>query len=195
MPNKPIKIIIEISARHLHISRADFEAVFGKGLELTKFRQLSQPHSYAADEVVALKTLKDELKNVRILGPFKNKTQVEISKTDAYYLGIPALVRESGNLNGTPGLTIVGPKGEVKIRSGVILAHRHIHASPVEARKYKVKHGQFVSVKFNKGSRAVTFHNVLVRVSGDFKWRMQIDTDEANAAGVDEEHNVGEVIL
>jgi len=188
------KIIIETSARHVHISKQDFEAIFGKGTELTMLRQLSQPHSYAANEVITLKTTKDELRNTRILGPFKEKTQVEISKTDAYYLGIPALTRESGNLDGTPGLTIAGPKGEVKIRSGVILAHRHIHASPADAKKYKVKHGQLVSVKF-KGDRGVKFYNVLVRVDKEFSWRMQIDTDEANAAGIDEEHNVGEVIL
>ena len=194
MSKNQTTIIIETSARHVHISKQDFEAIFGKGAELTKLRQLSQPHSYAANEVVTLKTAKDELKNVRILGPLKDKTQVEISKTDAYYLGIPALVRESGNLDGTPGLTIIGPKGEVTIRSGVILAHRHIHASPADAKKYKVKHGQFVSVEF-KGVRGVRFYNVLVRVDKKFSWRMQIDTDEANAAGVDEEHNVGEVII
>ena len=194
MSKNPIKIIIETSARHVHISKSDFEAVFGKGEKLTLFRQLSQPHSFAANEVVSIRTTKDELRNVRILGPFKEKTQVEISKTDAYYLGIPALVRESGNLDGTPGLTIIGPRGEVKIRSGVILAHRHIHASPNDAQKYGVKHSQLVSVKFN-GPRAVTFHNVLIRVDKIFDWRMQIDTDEANAAGVDEEHNVGEVII
>ncbi|MFH0923913.1 MAG: phosphate propanoyltransferase [Candidatus Falkowbacteria bacterium] len=188
------KIIIETSARHVHISKADFEAVFGKGAELTMLRRLSQPHSYAANEVVDLKTSKDELRNVRILGPLKDRTQVEISKTDSYYLGIPALARESGNLDGTPGITIVGPKGEVKIRSGVILAHRHIHASPADAKKYKVKRGQLVSVKF-QGPRGVKFYNVLVRVDKKFSWRMQIDTDEANAAGIDEEHNVGEVIV
>ena len=114
MLKKPIKIIIETSARHLHISRTDFKAIFGEGAELTKFRQLSQPHSFAANEVVTLKTSKDELKYVRILGPLKERTQIEISKTDAYYLGIPALVRESGNLNGTPGLTIIGHKKEIK---------------------------------------------------------------------------------
>jgi len=194
MAKQPIKIIIEISARHLHMSKADFKAIFGKDAELTVFRRLSQPHSFAANELVTLKTAKDELKNVRILGPFKKQTQVEISKTDAFYLGIPILVRESGNLEGTPGLTIVGPKGEIKIRNGVILAHRHIHASPSDAKKYGVKHKQLVSVKFNNGPRAVTFHKAMVRVSRDFSWRMQVDTDEANAAGVDEENNVGEII-
>lgn len=194
MSKNPPTIIIETSARHVHISKADFEAIFGKGAELTMLHQLSQPHSYAANEVTTLKTIKDELKNVRILGPIKERTQVEISKTDAYYLGIHALVRESGDLDGTPGLTIAGPKGEVKIRSGVILAHRHIHASPADAKKYKVKHGQLVSVKF-KGGRGVKFYNILVRVDKEFSWRMQIDTDEANAAGIDEEHNVGEVIV
>jgi len=191
---KKTTIIIETSARHVHISKTDFEAIFGKGAKLTMFRQLSQPHSFAANEVVTLKTTKDELRNVRILGPFKEKTQVEISKTDAYYLGIPALVRESGNLDGTPGLTIIGPKGEIKISCGVILAHRHIHASPADAKKHGVKHGQLVSVKFD-GPRSVTFHNVLVRVDKNFTWRMQIDTDEANAAGVDEENNIGEIII
>ncbi len=188
---KEKKIIIEISARHVHLSVADFEALFGKGARPTKFRQLSQPHSYAAHETVVVKTAKNMLQNVRILGPCKEHTQVEISKTDAYYLGIPALVRESGNLDGTPGLTLIGPKGEVKIRSGVILAHRHIHASPEDAKKYGVKHGQMVSVKFGIGNRALTFHNVLVRVHKTFSWRMQVDTDEANAAGINDVDNVG----
>ncbi|MFH1662204.1 MAG: phosphate propanoyltransferase [Candidatus Falkowbacteria bacterium] len=188
------KIIIEISARHVHISKSDFETIFGQGVELTKFKQLSQPHSYAANEIVNLTTFKDELKNVRILGPLKDRTQVEISKTDAYYLGIPALVRESGNLDGTPGLTLVGPKGSVKIRSGVILAHRHIHASPTDAKKYGVKHGQTVSAKIG-GDRGMTFHNVLVRVDKTFDWRMQVDTDEANAAGISDENNIGEVYV
>ncbi|MEA3463658.1 MAG: phosphate propanoyltransferase [Patescibacteria group bacterium] len=194
MSKNPPAIIIETSARHIHISKDDFEAIFGKGTKLTKFRQLSQPHIYAANEVIVLKTNKDELRDVRILGPFREKTQIEISKTDAYCLGIPALVRESGNLEDTPGLTIVGPKGKIKIRNGVILAHRHIHASPSDAKKHKVKHKQLVSVKSN-GPRSVTFHNVLIRVDKTFSWRMQIDTDEANAAGVDEEHNMGEVII
>ncbi len=192
---EPIKVIIEISARHAHLSVADFEALFGKGARPTMFRQLSQPHSFAAQETITIKTAKNELRHVRILGPCKKRTQVEISKTDAYYLGIPALVRESGDLDGTPGLTLIGPKGEIKIRSGVILAHRHIHASPADAKKYGVKYGQLVSVKFAQGNRALTFHNVLVRVDKKFTWRMQIDTDEANAAGVDEEHNIGEVII
>ena len=188
------KIIIETSARHAHMSKEDFEAIFGKKEKLTKFRQLSQPHNYAANEKIILRVNKNKLKNVRIIGPFREKTQIEISKTDAYYLGIPALARESGNLEGTPGLTIIGPKGKIKIRSGVILAHRHIHASPSDAKKYKVKHRQLVSVKFD-GPRSVTFHNVLIRVDKTFTWRMQVDTDEANAAGVDEKHNIGKVII
>ncbi len=196
MPHKePIKVIIEVSARHAHLSVVDFEALFGKGARPTMFRQLSQPHSFAAQETITIKTVKNELKHVRVLGPCTERTQIEISKTDAYYLGIPALVRESGDLDGTPGLTLIGPKGEVKIRSGVILAHRHIHASPADAKKYGLKHGQMVSVKFAHGSRALTFHNVLVRVHKNFVWRMQVDTDEANAAGIDDEHNIGEVII
>lgn len=195
MPKKvPIKIIIEVSARHAHLSKDDFEALFGKGKKPTLFRQLSQPHTFAANEIVDVQTSKNILRHVRVLGPFKERTQLEISKTDAYYLGIPALVRESGDLEGTPGLTLSGPAGKVKIRSGVILAHRHIHTSPEEAKKYGLKHGQMVSVRCS-GPRAVIFRNVLVRVDKIFSWRMQIDTDEANAAGIDDENDMGEVII
>ena len=194
MPKNPPTIIIETSARHAHMSKNDFEAIFGKKAKLTKFRQLSQPHNYAANEKIILRVNKNKLRNVRIVGPFREKTQIEISKTDAYNLGIVALARESGDLEGTPGLIIVGPKGKIKTHNGVILAHRHIHASPSDAKKYKVKHRQLVSVKFD-GPKSVTFHNVLIRVDKTFTWRMQIDTDEANAAGVDEKHNIGKVII
>lgn len=195
MTKKKIEVFIEVSARHVHLTIADFEELFGKGARPTKFRQLSQPHSYAAHETLVIKTSKNMLQNVRLLGPCKERTQIEMSKTDSYYLGIPALVRESGDLDGTPGLTLIGPKGEVKVRSGVILAHRHIHASQADAKKYGVKHGQMVSVKFGAGHRAVTFHNVLIRVGKGFDWRMQVDTDEANAAGITDVDNVGELIV
>jgi len=194
MPKKRYRIIVEISGRHCHLSKNDFEVLFGKGRKPTLFRQLSQPHSFAANETVTIKTPKSELKNVRVLGSLKDRTQVEISKTDSYYLGIPAIAHESGELDNTPGLTIIGPKNEVKIRSGVILAHRHIHASEEDAKKFKLKQGQLVSVNVG-GPRGLTFHEVLVRVDKTFTWRMQIDTDEANAAGITDINNMGEVII
>ncbi|MFH1427188.1 MAG: phosphate propanoyltransferase [Patescibacteria group bacterium] len=190
--NKKIKI--EVSARHVHLTEIDFIKLFGKAKFLTPLRKLSQPGMFAAKETVTLVNKDKKILKVRIVGSFRTKTQVEISLTDAHYLGIKPAIRKSGNIKGSSGITIIGPKGRIYIKEGVIAAQRHIHASPAIARKNKVKNGQIVYVEV-KGKRKITFHNVVIRVKPDFNWHMHIDTDEANAAGVDNKNKIGEVIV
>ena len=180
----PIKIITEVSARHVHLCKKDLEKLFGKGYNLTPIRDLSQPGDFAAQETLTIKTAKSRIDNVRIIGPLRKKTQVEIAVTDAYTLGIVPPIRVSGDLKGSTGATLIGPKGKVDLKEGVIIAKRHIHASPKDARKYNLKNGQTVSVKIKEGKRRLIFNDVIVRVSPRYLWRFQIDTDEANAAGV-----------
>ncbi|MCD6471321.1 phosphate propanoyltransferase [bacterium] len=180
-----IKIPIEVSARHVHLSRKDLDKLFGKGYQLTKIKNLSQPEQFAAKETITIKGKRGEIKNVRILGPVRQKTQVEISKTDAINLKIEAPVRLSGNLKNSGGCILIGPKGKIKLKEGVIIAWRHLHIEPKLAKKYNLKNGQFVSIKVKNTKRSLTFHNVIVRVSPKFRLAFQIDTDEANAAGID----------
>ena len=180
-----IKIPIEVSARHVHLSRKDLDKLFGKGYQLTKIKNLSQPEQFAAKETITIKGKRGEIKNVRILGPVRQKTQVEISKTDAINLKIEAPVRLSGNLKLSGGCILIGPKGKIKLKEGVIIAWRHLHIEPKLAKKYNLKNGQFVSIKVKNTKRSLTFHNVIVRVSPKFRLAFQIDTDEANAAGID----------
>jgi putative phosphotransacetylase len=189
-----MQVPIEISARHIHLSKPDLEILFGSGFELTKFRDLSQTGQFAANEIVKLVGLKGELDGVRILGPVRAQTQVEVSETEARHLGLTPPVRDSGNLDGTPGIKIVGPKGEVELKSGVILALRHIHIDPEIAAKIKVKNGDRVKVD-TIGPRDLLFENVLVRVDPSFKLAMHIDTDEANAAGIDANNHLGKIII
>ncbi len=193
MSKQPIKVIIEVSARHLHLSKDDFEKLFGKEKKLTPMKPLFQDGQFASWERVTLKTAKAEIPHVRILGPLRERTQIEISLTDAYNLGIEPLVCRSGDLDGTPGLTLVSDQGEVKTRGGVILSQRHLHASDEDAKKYNLRDGQFVSVK-TFGPRALVFNNVIVRIRSDYVWRFHIDTDEANAAGI-KSGDEGEIII
>ena len=183
MSKQPIKIIVEVSARHLHLSKDDYEKLFGQGKKLTPMKPPFQDGQYASWEWLTLKTAKGQIPHVRILGPLREKTQIEVSLTDAFYLGMEPLVRQSGDLDGTPGLTLVSDQGEVETKEGVILSHRHIHASTKDAQKYGLKDGQIVAVK-TFGPRALIFNNVVVRIESDYVWRFHIDTDEANAAGV-----------
>jgi putative phosphotransacetylase len=176
------KILVETSARHVHLSQADLETLFGKGFELTFKKALSQPGQFATNERVDIVGPKKELKNVGILGPVRPATQVEISLTDARTLGVAAPVRESGDIAGTPGCKIVGPKGEIEIENGVIVAKRHIHMTPDDAEKYGLQDKQIVEVKVASDDRTLTFGDVVVRVHPNFSLAMHIDTDEANAA-------------
>ncbi|MEI6596806.1 MAG: phosphate propanoyltransferase [bacterium] len=189
-----MQVPIEISARHVHLSKSDLEILFGRGFELSKFKDLSQAGQFAAKETVELVGPSGELDGVRILGPCRKETQVEVSETEARHLGINPPVKDSGNLSDTPGVKIVGPVGEIILTHGVILALRHIHIDPATAADLGVKNYDRVKVD-TSGLRDLLFENVLVRVDPSFKLAMHIDTDEANAAGIDSENHVGEIVI
>ena len=178
-----MKIPIEVSARHIHLCRKDLEKLFGRGYQLKKLRELTQPGQFAAKETVTLKKGRREIKNVRVVGPLRTKTQVELCLTDAIFLNIEAPLRKSGNLKGTPGISILGPKGDLKLKEGVICPWRHIHLSKKEAGKLNLREGDLVQVRV-KGKRGVVFDKVIIRVASDFKISLHLDTDEGNACGI-----------
>lgn len=180
------KIIVEMSARHIHVTQADLETLFGKGAALTPKRDLSQPGQYLSEERVDLIGPKKTIANVSILGPVRPETQVEVSLTDARTLGVDAPVRMSGDVAGTGSVTIKGPVGEVTIKEGVIAAKRHIHMTPEDAEKMGLQDGQNVSVKVDT-DRGVIFNETVLRVSPKFATAMHIDTDEANAVALPRE--------
>ncbi len=177
------KILVETSARHVHLTEADMETLLGKGNTLTVKKMLSQPGQFASNERISLVGPKSTISNVLILGPTRPATQVEISLTDARSLGISVPVRESGDIAGSAGLKLVGPAGEVEITEGAIAAKRHIHLDPATAEELGVSDKQIVSAKVCTGARSLTFDEVVVRVSDKFAPAVHIDTDEANAAG------------
>ena len=187
-----MKIIVETSARHVHLSEADLKILLGEGNELTIKKMLSQPGQYASNERVNLVGPKKAINNVLILGPARKETQVEISLTDARTLGVSAAIRESGDIDGTAGIKLVGPAGEVEITKGVIAAKRHVHLDPATAEELGVKDKQIVSVKVD-GERGLTFGEVVVRVNPNFAPAVHLDTDEANAAALSGEV-YGEII-
>lgn len=176
-----IAIPIETSARHIHVCREDFERLFGKEKELTYKADLSQPGQYLCEERITVKGPKGTFKNVAVLGPFRPETQVEISVTDCRKLGIESIIRQSGDTKDTPGCTLIGPKGELEIDHGVIVAKRHIHMTPVQAVQLGVKDNDNVFVISNSFERSLIFADVIVRVSPNFALAMHVDTDEANA--------------
>ena len=176
------KFLVETSARHVHLSEADIETLFGKGHTLTHKKDLSQPGQYACEERVTLVGPKKPIANVIILGPARKATQVELSFTDARTLGVSAPVRESGDVAGSAGCKIVGPAGEIDLTEGVIVAKRHIHMTPDDAAKFGVADKEIVSVKLDSNGRKTVFGDVVVRVNPTFALAMHIDTDEANAA-------------
>lgn len=177
-----MNFIVETSARHVHVSQEDLEILFGKGYELTKKKDLSQPGQYACNEKVTIVGSKKEMA-ASILGPVRPASQVEISLTDARSIGVDAPVRESGDVAGSGACRLVGPCGEVELKEGVIAAKRHIHATPEDAEKLGVKDKDVVSVKIDTDGRSLVFGDVVVRVSPKFALAMHIDTDESNAAG------------
>ena len=183
------KVPVGISGRHIHVSREDLETLFGEGYELTPLKELSQPGQFAAEEVVTLVGPKGVLQKVRILGPVRGSTQVEISRTDGFTLGIRPPVRESGDIEGSASVTVVGPKGSITLKEGVIVASRHIHMSPDHAAKMGLKDKDTVDVRVD-GDRALTFNNVWIRVREDFALDFHVDTDEANAAGLNNQDMV-----
>lgn len=178
-------ILIEVSNKHVHLCRKDIDLLFGKGYKLNILKQLSQPGQFAAEEKVNLISKDRKISNVRILGPERKETQVELSRTDAIYLKVDAPLRESGNLYNTPGIKIEGSKGCIDLKKGVIVAQRHLHASEEEAKELGIKDGQLVSIKIY-GKKGGIFNNVLVRVNPKYRLAVHLDTDEGNAACIKE---------
>lgn len=184
------QIPIGVSNKHIHLSRKDMDILFGEGSELTPIKDLGQPGQYACKEVLTVRGPKGEFGRVRVLGPLRNETQVELSKTDARTLGIKAPIRESGVLDGTPGVELIGPEGSVMIEKGAIVALRHIHMTPEIAKQWGIKDKDIVDVKVNDGERAGVLGNVLCRVSDKYALEMHVDTDEANAFCLDNNDTV-----
>lgn len=174
-------VLVETSARHVHVTQEALEILFGEGYELTKKKDLSQPGQFACEERVQVIGEKSSFPAVSILGPVRPDCQVEISASDARAIGVKAPVRESGDIAGSGACKLVGPKGEVELKEGVIIAKRHIHMTSEDAEKYGLKDKQVVSVKIESAERSLIFGDTVVRVSPKFSLAMHIDTDEANA--------------
>ncbi len=174
---------VGLSNKHIHLSQEHLDILFGEGYELKKFKDLSQPGQYAAEEKVDVVGVKGTLKGVRILGPVRKETQVEVSLADGFVLGVIPPVRDSGDLIDSPGAKIVGPKGEVVIEKGIIAAARHIHMHTSDAENFGVVDKEEVSVRV-EGKRGLIFENVLVRVNKDYALEMHVDIEEGNAAGL-----------
>lgn len=175
---------VGVSNRHIHLSTADLETLFGAGYELTPIKDLSQPGQFACKETLTIvgPSLRP-IENVRVLGPVRKASQVEISRTDSFTLKVKPPVRESGDIAGSAPITIIGPKGVVTLKEGCIIANRHIHMSTDEGTQFGLTDGQYVDVEVN-GARRTKFYDVQVRVHKDFRLEMHIDTDDANAAGI-----------
>ena len=185
--------IVETSARHVHVTQEHLEILFGKGYELTKKKDLSQPGQFACEERVTVVGPKKELAGVSILGPVRPETQVELSATDARSIGIAAPIRESADIAGSGACKLIGPAGEIEISEGVIVAKRHIHLTPADAEELGVKDKQVVWVKLATPERSAVLGDVVCRVSEKYARAMHIDTDESNAAGCGREVH-GEIV-
>lgn len=179
-----LSIPVGISNRHIHLTQEHLEILFGKGYQLTHMKDLSQPGQYACKETLTIvgPSLRP-IENVRVLGPLRKASQVEISRTDSYTLKIKPPVRESGDIAGSAPITIIGPKGVVSLTEGCIIANRHIHMSPEDALRFNVKDGDYVTVD-SMSERRTRFFDVQIRVHRDFRLEMHLDTDDANAAGI-----------
>lgn len=175
---------VGVSNRHIHLSAEHLEILFGKGYELTPIKDLSQPGQFACKEQLTIvgPSLRP-IEGVRVLGPVRKESQVEISRTDSFTLKVKPPVRESGDIKGSAPITIIGPKGTVTLSEGCIIANRHIHMSEEEGKVFGLKDGDYVTVEVN-GERRTTFYDVQVRVNKAFRLEMHIDTDDANAAGI-----------
>lgn len=177
------RIPVGVSARHMHITAEHLEILFGTGHQLSRLRDLNQPGEFASNEVVTVVGPKRRTLDVRILGPVRRATQVELSFSDGIYLGMELPYRLSGNIRGSAPLMLVGPKGVLHLPEGGIRAARHIHVAPADARRLGVSNGQLIQVR-TRGEMGVTFNNVVVREGDNLKLEMHLDTDEANAAGL-----------
>lgn len=183
MNQKEIMVPVEISARHIHLNQADKNILFGKDYQLKSMKKLSQGEDFAAEETVDIEVNEQEIRGLRVVGPTRPQTQLELTLADSYKLKADIPVRISGDISGTPGFKIIGSAGVVVKKEGLIVAQRHLHISPEEADKYGIKNEDTVSVICGE-KREITFHQVLVRVVKGFKLTMHIDVDEANAAGL-----------
>ncbi len=178
-----MNVMVETSARHIHVSKEDLEALFGAGYELNNKKELSQPGQYVCHERLTVVGPKREIPGVSILGPVRPATQVEISLTDARSIGVAAPIRESGNVAGSPGCVLKGPAGEITLSEGVIVAKRHLHCTPETAEKFGITDKQIIGIECGENERKVVFGDVVVRVAASFADAVHIDTDESNAAG------------
>lgn len=174
---------VGISNRHIHLSQADLDQLFGAGYQLTPMKELSQPGQFACKETVTICGPKGAIEKVRVLGPVRKETQIEIVAGDCFKLGVKAPAKLSGDLAGTPGITVVGPKGSVQTAQGLIVAQRHIHMAPADAQAYGVQDGQIVKIRVG-GLRGGIYDNVAIRVTTSSKLECHLDTEEANAMGV-----------
>lgn len=188
-----LEVQIEYSNRHIHVNKEIVEKLFGPGYNLISKKKLSQAEDFAAQETVILMGPKGKLENVRIIGPVREKTQIEILQSDAFILGIEAPLRLSGDLDNTPGIKIISNLNEVDLAEGVIIAKRHLHLSPEEAEKNNLKNGQKIQLE-TKGERALIFKEIIVRVQEGFQARIHIDIEEANAAGI-KQNDQGKIII
>jgi len=175
------KIPVEVSGRHVHLSRKDIDKLFGKDYQLTTLENLSQPGTFATKETLTLINKNNKFKDVRIIGPERDESQIEISKTDAIALEISAPLKLSGDLENTPGITIKGPKKTINLNSGVIIAKRHLHASTTQAKELKLKHNQIIKIQI-LGKRGLIFNEIITRISDNYELALHLDTDEGNAA-------------
>jgi acetate kinase len=179
------RLPIAVSARHAHLSQRTLDLLFGPGYQLRPRTWLSQTGQFAAEESVTVIGPKGRLEHVRLMGPPRAHDQIEVSRTDELALGIDAPVRMSGDLAGTPGVTLEGPSGRARLTSGLISARRHIHASPADASRLGIADGETVAVRVDSKGRDLTFGDVTVRIAPDFRLELHLDTDEANAAGIE----------
>ena len=190
------QVKVEVSGRHVHLSRKDLDILFGNGYELTLFKELSQPGQFSANEKVGLISGDVEFSDVRILGPVRAQSQVEISQTDARHLNIVAPLRLSGDIKGSASIKIIGPKGEVVLKEGVIIAKRHFHCTPETSKELNLKDGDIIKVKVGEDCvRGLIFDNVEVRISDKFSDAVHVDTDEGNAFSMGGSCAMGEIII
>lgn len=183
-PDSDMQIPVGISNRHIHLTRQDLETLFGTGYELTPMKDLSQPGQYACKETLTIVgPSMRPIEGVRVLGPLRKSSQVEISVTDSFILKVKPPVRESGSLAGSAPITIIGPKGIVSLKEGCIIANRHIHMSPSDAARFGVKDGDYINVDAFSGTKKTRWYDVQIRVNENFRLEMHVDTDDANAVG------------
>ena len=180
-----LAIPVGVSNRHCHLTEAHFKILFGAAASPKKVKDIKQPGFYAAEELIDVKGPKGVLKKIRLVAPYRANTQIEIAVTDAFTIGLNPPVRESGDVKGSAGATLIGPAGQVEIKEGVIIAQRHLHFSPAEAKASGMTNGEVVRVRCGTGAgRSAVFEDVVVRISDKYSLEFHVDTDEANAAGI-----------